>query len=257
MEPELQYKNAITSYGFILLQKKANDFNVLLIRRRYSIGFTAFIIGKYQIDDYKFLNHLFQIMTQEEKHFLLSESFHTLWERIWFLPESPCLQKKFRIAYEQFELVKQGYVNNLGQMIVLHDLIQNNNSIWSEPDWGLPKGRKDKNENALACAIRELQEETGIDAFQFVHLDKIYPLYEKYIGSDGFLYKHVYYVGILNENIIPKIDNNNQYQMAEIGDIKICSFQEAIESMRTNKRYKSKMFEKLIDIIKIKYPEII
>ena len=44
--------------------------------------------------------------------------------------------------------------------------------------------------------------------------------------------------------------------MAEIGDIKICSFQEAIESMRTNKRHKSKMFEKLMDIIKLKYPEI-
>lgn len=256
-------KNAITSYGFILLQRtptiaNKDKLNILLIRRRYSIGFTAFVIGRYSINDMRYLNFLFKNMTDKEKVILQKESFHSLWQRIWFAPESKnCLIRKFENSYEKFITVKNGIHNDNNEFIKLSNLIKNNKSIWKEPDWGLPKGRKDKKETALACAIRELYEETGVTINDFTHLDKIYPLYEKFTGTDGLPYKHVYYVGILNPDVQPKLDTNNKCQMAEVGDICVSSLEEILKLMRTNKRRKIKMFEKLKEIIELKYPEIL
>jgi len=253
-------KNAITSYGFILLKlcKEEGKVKVLLVRRQYSVSFTTFIIGRYSINDVRYLNSLFRTMTNEEKKLIQTESFHSLWDRIWFRPETKsCLVRKFEVSYEKYIAIKNGVYNDDNMFVKLSNLIKYNRSVWLEPDWGLPKGRKEKKELALTCATRELNEETGLTKQDFTHLDKIYPLYEKFTGTDNLLYKHVYYVGILKPDVEPQLDKNNRQQMAEIGDIGLFAIEDAMKLMRSNKKRKIKMFEKLKEIIDLKYPKLL
>jgi len=45
----------------------------------------------------------------------------------------------------------------------LPNLIHENPTIWEEPEWEFPKGRRKRDETEMICAIREFQEETNID----------------------------------------------------------------------------------------------
>ena len=43
----------------------------------------------------------------------------------------------------------------------LESLVKGSRTYWKTPEWGFPKGRRNYQENDLACALREFQEETG------------------------------------------------------------------------------------------------
>ena len=47
------------------------------------------------------------------------------------------------------------------------------NSPWNK--WSIPKGLKDKGENSLGAAVRELKEETGLD-IEKLNILEVYPL---------------------------------------------------------------------------------
>ena len=46
------------------------------------------------------------------------------------------------------------------EVVVIH---RPRRAIRSEPDWSLPKGKLDRGESPLECAVRETREETGLD----------------------------------------------------------------------------------------------
>ncbi len=46
---------------------------------------------------------------------------------------------------------------------------------YSEVTLEIPAGKKDKGEEPLKCGVRELKEETGITAEQFISLGRVYP----------------------------------------------------------------------------------
>jgi len=48
-----------------------------------------------------------------------------------------------------------------GQKYNLESLITNSTTNWETPEWEFPKGRRNYQENDLACALREFEEETG------------------------------------------------------------------------------------------------
>ena len=59
------------------------------------------------------------------------------------------------------------------------------------------------------------------------------PMEETYLASNNLKYKHIYYISqIKDNNIVLKIDNNNNSQKIEIGDIKWLSFDEAHKIIR-------------------------
>ena len=51
----------------------------------------------------------------------------------------------------------------------------------------------------LDCALRELEEETTITNNQIEILNKINCVNEKYTGSNNINYKHIYYLGYVDE----------------------------------------------------------
>ena len=62
------------------------------------------------------------------------------------------------------------------------------------------KGRKNKKitETDLQCAMREFKEETGISSDKYTIINNIEPLTEIFTGTDGALYKYVYFIAFLN-----------------------------------------------------------
>ena len=45
----------------------------------------------------------------------------------------------------------------------LKSLIEKSITRWSETEWGFPKGRRNFQEKDLDCALREFEEETGMN----------------------------------------------------------------------------------------------
>jgi 8-oxo-dGTP pyrophosphatase MutT (NUDIX family) len=96
-----------------------------------------------------------------------------------------------------------------------------NESSSSREQWEIPKGRKEKLENQLGCAIREFEEETGIPKSKYKlilhkdvkndHLNNVlnnktdklsinnkHLTYSYHITDEGQSYTFVYYLGILH-----------------------------------------------------------
>lgn len=247
---------AKTSYGFILVKIVNRKLKVLLIQRRYTISFVAFVIGRYTLFDFNYILQMFGSMTRDEKELIKKETFQQLWDRIWsnskIVSQRPCLKKKYQIAKERYSILQESE-----DIFNLDNLVQTDSKI-NTPDWCFPKGRKNTTELHIDCAIREVEEETGLKIDNdFIHLDKIFPLYEKYIGYDGLLYKGSYYLGLITRSGELSIDPDNEHQRTEVGDIGLFTLSEALTLMRSNQKRKEKIFSKLKEILQTKYPEIV
>lgn len=75
------------------------------------------------------------------------------------------------------------------------------NSDWTEAEWGLPKGRRNKYETNLQVSKREFQEETGIDP-NHITIHKGKPIIENYVANNGHHYNNVYYVSTWNSSTL-------------------------------------------------------
>ena len=69
-----------------------------------------------------------------------------------------------------------------------------------QPEWGFPKGRRSyPAEPGRSCALREMQEETGVSGSD-VRTVPCRPLVEEYTGTDGVAYRHVYHLALLRDD---------------------------------------------------------
>jgi len=110
---------------------------------------------------------------------------------------------------------------------------------WTMPEWGFPKGRRDKrSEENLSCACREFEEETGYKKNEYQILNKIEPIEEKLIGTNGIHYKHIYY---LATNLSEKPIKISDCDIYEIGDIKWFTYDDAMAHIRPYHTEKKKI----------------
>ena len=71
------------SYGVACCRfNKKNKLQILLIKKRYTYCFAAFVLGQYNKNE-KYLKFLFNGMTVQEKIDILSLNFDILWYKIW------------------------------------------------------------------------------------------------------------------------------------------------------------------------------
>ena len=63
-------------------------------------------------------------------------------------------------------------------------------------------------------------------------MNKLKPIKEQFVGTNGIDYKHVYYTTIANTNKYPIINPSDKHQVSEIGDIGWFSYEEAIKIIR-------------------------
>ena len=241
---------AVTSYGIILYKLHHSEINYLLIRRKDSLTYVEFIRGRYNINNIEYIYKLINGMTCDEKKRLLDLSFEELWNCLWTKPIQKQHKKEYNFSQEKFYYLKNTIEDNSYSKSILFNLIHRSNSIWNIPEWGFPKGRRNLYENDLDCAEREFIEETGLKKSDFMILKHINPVYEVFTGSNNIKYKHIYYIAISISDIDICINNNNKYQIAEIGDIGWFNFTDSINNIRPTNPEKRMVLSKANNIIK-------
>jgi len=193
-------KDPIISCGVLLLRglyepmKLPADpkaVSVLMVKRKDSMSYVEFIRGKYDLDNMSFVEKLISNMTQLEQKWITEESFETLWNKLWGNGrDSHGLE--FDLAQERF--------NSLDKKAIVSKCP----SKYRDPEWGFPKGRRMKGESDLDCAIREFFEETNIPKEAYKVMPEVY-FTEVFRGTNDVLYKHVYYLALLENSKVMNI----------------------------------------------------
>jgi ADP-ribose pyrophosphatase YjhB (NUDIX family) len=195
-----QCKSPIISYGIIAFREnpETQKREYLLIRRKDTLGFVDFMRGKYSIYNKEYILNMIKQMTNNEKQRLLTDSFSKLWGDLWGTHPAASQANDPYKAEEQssrnkFESLRTGVYTKTDSHN-LEELIQMTDPVWTEPEWGFPKGRRNYQERDYDCAVREFCEETGYGMDQLVVLKNIQPFEVTFTGSNYKSYKHKYYV---------------------------------------------------------------
>lgn len=189
---EFQVKSSL---GIIICRKNPenNRIEVLLVHRRYTYAFADFVFGRYARGKggihttLSNVTHLLKNMTKEEIFDVYSLNYEQMWYRIWLTTaENKDLltkkQNKFNSAF-----MRDGGVALRAYIMKMH--------IMGYLRWEVPKGKKiSPKETNIACAIREIKEETDLDKKSY----RILPEITKKMShvSNGVRYNCTYYVAI-------------------------------------------------------------
>lgn len=207
-----------------------NNYKLVMVRRQRTIPYVEFLRGKYHTSDLEYLIILFSRMTiQEIKLIVSNPNFSVLREDLKlnnkqkkkYKDEYNMAENKFNVILATGNLHYIIYViNNLfNTKFVINNKSLNinlleyesyikknidwiksikiklsNTSIYTSPEWGIPKGRRQNKESNLKCALREFSEETGLKPNSIKIYKNVIPLEETYIGLNGIEYKHTYFL---------------------------------------------------------------
>lgn len=226
-----QCREPVTSMGIITFRiNKSGEREYLMIRRKYTLGFIEFVMGHYSAYDPESIIILFKQMVQSELDLIETyyDDYEALWDILW--NDNIVFNAKFRKEKEQakyrFELIQQK-----DHIITLTYCIKNIKPLWEYPEWGFPKGRRNQKESSLEAGIREFEEETGYSRKELI-INSTEEFVELFNGTNGILYRHIYYVAECFNLDDPVMDSGNRHQMNEIGDIQWFLFKEAVEYIR-------------------------
>ena len=225
-----QCKLPITSLGSIAFRICNNKIEYLMICRKDTLGFIDFMRGKYTLTNKDYIMNMLKQMTTAEKCKLNTSTFEQLWNGIWGNVNVVNQYRTEEISSKsKFNHLKQG-VQYKSNKFSLSEMIEESNqyTIWNEPEWGFPKGRRNYNESDLDCALREFNEETGIDMKSIKLIDNIFPFEEIFTGSNYKSYKHRYYLAEIDKTIQPK----NKFQETEVSSLIWTTFDNATSMIR-------------------------
>ena len=219
---------ATNQKDILMFSEINNNFKFLMVRRKHTLGYIEFIRGRYRPENPDGIIFLFQQMTQEEINDIGKHEFLYLWNNFWGESDKKkMLDFEYNKSREKFYALKNGHTD-----IDLNFYVENVKPSWNEPEWGFPKGRKNRMETDLECAKREFEEETGFCSDDYFIFDNIDPLVEDLIGTNGLKYRHIYYVAVSKTNKVPEIDNKNLTQINEIGAIEYFTYCDCLKIIR-------------------------
>jgi len=126
----------------------------------------------------------------------------------------------------------------------LKNYITSINSVYNEQEWGFPKGRRKMRESDIDCAIREFYEETRIPKDNLDIIADIIPFEEIFFGTNGIMYKHLYYIAKLNNpSVNIKIDMDCLEQVREIRAIKWYNYNDVISHIKIYNTERIELFK--------------
>jgi 8-oxo-dGTP pyrophosphatase MutT (NUDIX family) len=230
--------------NFKFINKFKEKIKFLFIRRKHTLSYIEFIRGRYDIDNSEHLISLFELMTPYEINKIKIYDFKELWCKLWKKTScSKIYEKEYELSKKKFKKLKS--INYNSSNVNLDFLTTNIKPKFSTPEWGFPKGRRNYHEKNVECAKREFYEETSYSSNDYNLLDKITPINEIFNGTNGILYKHSYYIGIDITNKDAVIDQENNHQVDEIGDIDWLTYDEAIKIIRPYHSEKKKLLNEI------------
>jgi len=223
-----QCKNPITSIGIIIFNNDdINNIKYLMIRRKDSLSYVDFMRGKYPLNNKRYLLNILSEMTNYEKENLKKENFNTLWNNLWGCYINNQYKNEEKISKEKFNILKNGTYYN-GIFYNLNLLIEESGNKWNEPEWGFAKGRRNYQEKDLSCAIREFEEETGVNKYNIKLIHNLLPLEEIFTGSNYKSYKHKYFLAYMPINDEKFLN----YQKSEVSKVAWFDINTCLEYIR-------------------------
>jgi 8-oxo-dGTP pyrophosphatase MutT (NUDIX family) len=232
-QAQMLLQNSTSINGLDTLQA---NIEYLLIQRRDSLGFVDLVRGKYKLQDVDYIRKQLLGTTSEERRKLLSVPFETIWNELWGLTleqqgHSYKCEKEF--SRVKLETLRQGYVcEQTGAFVNLDSLIASTPVVWSTPEWGFPKGRRDFKESDFQCAVREVKEETGLLERDFCPIRNLHPIQESFFGSNNIHYCHKYFLAFVQSQEPAMMDQTNEHMSREVGNIGWFSLEAALNIIR-------------------------
>ncbi|NDB81589.1 MAG: NUDIX domain-containing protein [Alphaproteobacteria bacterium] len=258
----------VSSYGALIFRRVDKDnllpilpnisntdengmFQLLMIQRKNTLGFMDIMRGKYKLKEPDYIRKQIRNMTEAERAILATEDFEKIWHDLWGADtESAQRYAHDRIiSRDKLAELRAGIELPSGEKISLDDILRQEPIMYKSPEWGFPKGRRDPNESDMACAFRELQEETGIMENDILKLGNIAPLVEQFYGSNNIHYRHTYYLGqyVGKQDIL--FDETNLQMTREISSLAWKTIDEAIMLIRPENIEKRNMVIQLNHIL--------
>jgi len=233
-------KDPVLSCGLILAESSQLPIDpsvvrLLMIRRKDSMSFAEFMRGRYDPANIEYVGRLIGNMTISEQKMIAESSFEDIWRSLWGDEHA---NGDFAVSQSKFAQFDRRAV------------VANNPSIYDEPEWGFPKGRRIRGESDVDCAIREFGEETNIPRDAYVVLKNI-RLEETFEGLNGIVYRHIYFVALLQH---PEMINLTQrftpMQRREISGIAWKTFDECTDLVRPHHVQRAAMIQNLRSVVK-------
>lgn len=201
------------SFGIILLRKREDGYQVLLVNKRTSFGFVNFVFGKYSsIND---VGALLQQMTRDELVMLLSLDFERMWFQVLISAGSGAHYNKCKCKFTSTFIKPDD-----GQKLL--NLVRKTHPTGIHL-WEFPKGRKSNSrEPEIVCAIRELCEETKIEKNEFKVIPEL-TFHDTYM-MNGIIYKHTFFAATANRRLCGgSRDESLMYPKVREGEGEVCS----------------------------------
>jgi 8-oxo-dGTP pyrophosphatase MutT (NUDIX family) len=272
---------------------------LLMIRRKHTIPYMDFLRGKYDVNNIKYLVDLFSKMTYAEiisitdtcnfinlrmalglnntgnrqfkNEYETSELKFNYILKLGLLHRIIiCINKIFNtnisVPYElNFSLSKDAVEAEYSGIIdsCIHDIEKGLPGFppmfYDEPEWGLPKGKREERESDLQTAIREFCEETGLQMNNLRIYKNVIPLEEQYTGMNAISYKHTYFVAELINLSPDKVDklcfgyvpsqNDSHEQQIEVSKIMLLNQYDALSCIRPFHQCKKNVVHKAFYIM--------
>jgi 8-oxo-dGTP pyrophosphatase MutT (NUDIX family) len=165
--------------------------------------------------------------------------------------------REYQQAFQKFSVLRRGHYVYPDEFITLVTLMNATTSQHNEKEWGFPKGRRNINEKDIKCALREFQEETGIDT-RDVHVHTyVKPFEEVFTACNKVRYCHVYYIVQLKQDTDADITKSNtdivlkgeKSQMREISRVSWLDEQTVKNKINVDHVERRDMFDRVHDLI--------
>jgi 8-oxo-dGTP pyrophosphatase MutT (NUDIX family) len=195
----------------------------LMVQRKDTMGFIDFIRGRYPPEQQarrRMIHTYFSEMTCEERQKLRTESFSDIWDNLWRNHSSKSYIGEFLECKRKYDEVD------------VQGLLDQTECHWYEQEYGFPKGRKNIRETDEACALREFCEESGYRRHELRLLPQE-PLEENFRGTNGVMYRHVYFMAEIPRHVgKPRMDYDNLQQSGEIRNVSWFTLDECLATIR-------------------------
>jgi len=249
-----EYDTKTSAKTDTLLNDLKHNLKFILIKRKNSLCYVEFIRGRYYFDNLQYIYNMISKMSIYEQNSLCTEEFNILWCEMWNIE---AINKNHIAEYTssktKFNKLRNGIIcyfsKKIPVFISLKEIVSRNKSKYKEPEWEIPKGRKNSKEVELDCSMREFFEETNISNDRYTLLFEDNCFIEKYVGSDGVTYKNNYFLAELNDtNPNIKLDNTI-CQLNEVSGIKLVSYNDAMELIRDYSLDKKDVLTNILNIV--------
>lgn len=224
-------KTPAVSYGVIAFRISPDTQmpEYLMIRRKHTLGYMDFVRGKMPLAHKRYLLQMFNQMSASEKHDLCE------------LAKTPGECHKEKIA-----TLMRGVQSKSGEWYNTTSLVLESNQygVWSEPEWGFPKGKRNASESDYACSVREFTEETGFPISMFQHISTTNSIEEIFVGSNLKTYKHKYLAMFIPYQRTTTL-NMSGFQSSEVSAMRWMDYSECMKSIRGYNVEKKNMLETL------------